>query len=65
MLNRRYAEWTAVWDWFRLTNTKEVVPRADWDALYNLLNDIWQEERSHASPEELAAHAGAMSKFKQ
>jgi hypothetical protein len=38
----------------------------NWNSLYELLNGMWQDERRNAAnSEELAAHAGAMSKFKQ
>lgn len=65
MKEERYAEWIAVWDWFATTNTREIVPRENWNSLYELLNGMWQDEREDATPEELAAHAGAISKFKQ
>jgi hypothetical protein len=65
MRKDRYAEWIAVWEWFAATNTKEVVSRENWNSLYELLNGMWQDERKEATPEELSAHAGAMSKFKQ
>jgi hypothetical protein len=65
MKKDRYAEWIAVWDWFATTNTREIVPRENWNSLYELLSGMWQDERKDATPEELAAHAGAISKFKQ
>ena len=66
MNRNRYIVWIAVWEWFQAINTNnEVVPRASWDALYKLLNGLWRDERKDASPEELAAHAGAVSKLKQ
>jgi hypothetical protein len=65
MKSDRYAEWIAVWGWFQGINTKDVVSRENWNSLYELLNGMWQDERKDATPEELAAHAGAVSKFKQ
>jgi hypothetical protein len=44
----------SVWKWFvTRTEIEEVA------ALYNLLNELWQEERNLASPDELAEHARA------
>ena len=65
MKRDRYTEWIAVWGWFQGINIKEVVSRENWNSLYELLNGMWQDERKDATPDELAAHAGAMSKFKQ
>ena len=65
MKRNRCIVWIAVWEWFQAINTNEVVPRASWEALYKLLNGLWRDERKDASPEELAARAGAASKFKQ
>jgi len=64
MKRDRYAEWIAVWDWFHAVNTKEVVSPENWNSLYELLNGMWQDERKDATREELAAHAGVVSKFK-
>ena len=66
MLRSRYAEWIVVWSWFQTTDRMRVVSKADWNEIYELLNSMWHEEREKdATPEELAAHAGAMSKFRQ
>jgi hypothetical protein len=43
----------------------EVVPREKWNELYGLLNQLWQDERKDARPEELAAHAGALAKLRE
>lgn len=67
MLRSRYAEWTTVWAWFGANDpTSKSVEKADLYELYLLLNGMWQDEREKdATPDELAAHAGAMSKFRQ
>ena len=65
MKPNRYAEWMLVWEWFGATKIKEVVPRNDWNTLYELLNDLWLDERKDASPEELAAHSAATNILKQ
>jgi hypothetical protein len=46
-------------------NVGQVVPYEKWEELYNLLDQLWQDERKDAKPEELAAHAGARSTLKQ
>jgi hypothetical protein len=65
MKRNRYKEWILVWEWFAFIKIKEVVPRENWNVLYDLLNDLWQEERKDASPEELAAHSAATNVLKQ
>ena len=65
MKDNRYVIWMAVWDWFGTTDTTQAVPKEVWIGLYELLNSLWLDERKDAMPEELAAHSGAMSKFKQ
>jgi hypothetical protein len=65
MMRNRYIVWIAVWEWYQNIDTGEAVSRAKWDELYKLLNGLWRDERKDASPEELAAHAGAVSKLKQ
>jgi hypothetical protein len=56
--SNRYNTWLAVWEWF------QAVPRnKELEALYELLNRLWQEDRSKASPEARAAYAWARSKF--
>lgn len=65
MMSNRYVVWTAVWEWFQGIDTREKITREKWDALYELLNRLWQEERANASPEALAAHAKAINTLKQ
>jgi hypothetical protein len=65
MKDNRYVIWMAVWDWFGTTDTTQAVPKEVWIGLYELLNSLWLDERKDATPEELAAHSGAMGKFKQ
>jgi hypothetical protein len=65
MMPNRYALWTAVWDHFKVMNVRQVVPEEQWQELYELLGTLWQDERKDATPEELAAHAGAQSTLKQ
>ncbi len=65
MMANRYLLWIEVWEWFQGIDTRERVPREKWDAFYELLDRLWQDERRDASPEELAAHAGARSKLMQ
>jgi hypothetical protein len=66
MKRSRYKEWITVFEWFQQTNRKEIVPKENWNALWELLNGMWQEERKKdATPEELAAHAAAVFTLKQ
>jgi hypothetical protein len=66
MKRSRYKEWITVFEWFQQTNRNEVVPRENWNSLWELLNGTWQEERKkEATPEELAAHAAATLTLKQ
>jgi hypothetical protein len=65
MMRNRYVIWTAVWEHFQTMNVGQVVPYEKWEELYNLLDQLWQDERKDAKPEELAAHAGARSTLKQ
>jgi len=65
MLRNRYAEWITVWNWFQTVDTREALPREKWNELYDLLDILWREERKEATPEELAAHAGALESLKQ
>ena len=65
MKRTRYKEWITVFEWFQQTNRNEIVPRENWNALWEPLNGMWQEERKNdATPEELAAHAATILKFK-
>jgi hypothetical protein len=64
MLKNRYVLWTTVWEWFAATDTKEPVSRERWEGLHELLNRLWEDERQDATPEELAAHAVAISRLK-
>jgi|GEM_PF-4013356 hypothetical protein len=63
MDRNRYKEWTLVFDWFGTVDTKQVVARENWNQLWELLNALWQEERKNATPEELAAHSGALQRL--
>jgi len=64
MERSRYKEWITVFEWFQQTNVREVVPRENWNGLWELLNSLWQEEREKdATSEELKAHAAAMLKL--
>ena len=63
MRSDRYVQWTAIWEFFRTVHVREVVPREQWDGLYDLLDLLWQDERKDATPEELAAHAEAARKL--
>jgi hypothetical protein len=60
MKRSRYKEWITVFEWFQQTDRKEIVPKENWNALWELLNGMWQKERQKdATSEELAAHAAA------
>ncbi len=63
MRSDRYALWIAIWNFFQTVHIREVVPEKQWKDLYGLLNLLWQDERKDATPEELAAHAGALSRL--
>lgn len=63
MMLDRYALWTAVWEHFHTMNIRQVVPEERWDELYNLLNQLWTDQRKDAKPDELAAHAAALGAF--
>jgi len=53
--------WITVWEFFQGIDTKQPVSKEKWNSLYDLLNDLWRDERKDATPEELAAHAGAIA----
>jgi hypothetical protein len=65
MLNNRYVLWIEVWELFSRMKVKEVIPREEWDAVYNLLDRLWQDERQDAKPDELAAHAAALANLRK
>ena len=65
MRENRYKEWIWVWEWFGATDRTKVVPKEQWNALYELLNTLWQDARKDATQEELAAHARAVRSLKQ
>ena len=60
----RYGTWLAVWEWFQNIDRRAAVSREEWDALYDLLNRLYLDERKDAKPDELAAHAGLMRRLK-
>jgi len=42
----------AVWKWFQEQNRP-----SELEALYDMLNDMWQEDRKSSTPEELAGYS--------
>ena len=54
MMRARYFQWMTVFEWFQ---TVERTPRLE--ALYGLLNEMWQEDRKSCAEEQLAAYSGA------
>jgi hypothetical protein len=60
----RYALWIAVWEFFQTVNVREVVPEQQWKDLHGLLDQLWEDERADAKPDELAAHAGALNRLR-
>lgn len=55
---RRYELWRKVWDWF----AKRPDKKGEFATLYELLDKLWQEERSKLTPQELASY-GASYEF--
>ena len=60
----RYVLWITVWEFFQGVNIREVVPEKQWNDLFGLLDQLWQDERKDATPEELAAHARALNRLR-
>ena len=54
MMRARYFQWMTVFEWFQAV---ERTPRLE--ALYGLLNEMWQEDRNRCEAEELAAYSEA------
>ena len=52
MTRERYSQWMAVWKWFQAQNrTPEL------ETVYNLLNEMWQQDRQATSPDNLASYS--------
>jgi hypothetical protein len=45
----------AVWKWFQLTHSSS----GSLEPLYDMLNEIWQEDRKTCTQDQLAAYAAA------
>lgn len=52
MTKERYAQWMAVWKWLR-----EQEPSSELGNLFQLLNEMWQQDRQTSTAEELAAYS--------
>jgi len=48
MTRERYSQWMAVWKWFQ-----EQKGSTELEALYDMLNDMWQEDRQSTTPEQI------------
>jgi hypothetical protein len=49
MTEQRYLQWMAVWEWFQRRPQQ-----ADTDSLYDLLNEMWQEDRQATNEVQMA-----------
>jgi hypothetical protein len=52
---QRYVLWRKVWDWFARRSDK----KGEFSILYELLEKLWEEERSKATPQELASYGAS------
>ena len=52
MTRKRYEQWMAVWKWFQAQKGSPEL-----EALYGLLNVMWQEERATCTPEQLTSYS--------
>ena len=52
MTKERYAQWMAVWQWIQ-----EQEGSSELATLFQLLNEIWQQDRQTSTAEEFAAYS--------
>jgi hypothetical protein len=59
MERERYATWMKVFQRHRDRDTSKPVTSEDWDSLFVMLAQLWKEDRSTLTPDELQAYSAA------